>query len=177
LWGPLADVADVGVGFVCGLRVGEIADVRPLVAPLDRDRVTQEPHGRLTATDVAWRRPWSRVLTDPPAAELAHYAPAEGEARLAMLAAEPSWENGLRLLHAFAAELTGEAHITAAHALAEIDRDEGMRLLRELAESPAANRSERVHAASALGDFDPQLKDALLRMLGVDIKPGGWFST
>ena len=67
--------------------------------------------------------------------------------------------------------------MTAAHALAGVDREEGLRLLRELAESPDASRSVRVHAASAMGDFDPRLKDATLRRLGVDITPGGWFST
>ncbi|MGC5022642.1 trypsin-like peptidase domain-containing protein [Micromonospora sp. DT47] len=127
------------------------------------------------------------------AAELAHYAPAEGDARLVALASEPGWDDGPRiqaavllarrnreaglpLLRAYAAELTGEAQVTAASALAGVDREEGLRLLRELAESPDSDRSVRVRAASAIGDFDAQLKDATLRRLGVDIKPGGWFS-
>ncbi|MFJ2029190.1 hypothetical protein [Streptosporangium sp. NPDC087985] len=126
------------------------------------------------------------------AAELAHWEPAEGEARLAALAGEPGWENGPRiqaaallarrnreaglpLLRSYAAELSGEARVTAAHALADVDREEGLRLLRELAESPDASRSVRVHAADAIGDFDPQLKDVTLRKIGVDIAPGGWF--
>ena len=127
------------------------------------------------------------------AAELAHYEPAEGEALLTELTREPGWDDGPRLqaavllarrdrqvglplLRAHVAESTGEARVTAARALAGVDREEGLRLLRELADSPDAGRSVRVHAASAMGDFDPDLKEATLRRLGVDIKPGGWFS-
>jgi hypothetical protein len=127
------------------------------------------------------------------AAELAHYEPADGEARLAALAREPGWEYGPRiqaatllarrnrevglpLLRSFAAGLAEEDRVIAAHALAGVDQEEGLRILRELAESPDASRSVRVRAASAMEDFDPQLKDATLRRLGVDIKPGGWYS-
>ncbi|MFJ9587737.1 trypsin-like peptidase domain-containing protein [Streptomyces acidicola] len=127
------------------------------------------------------------------ALELAHYEPTDGEAQLAALAAEPGWdegpriraaallagrnrEAGLPLLRSYATELTDEARVVAAHALAEVDREEGLRLLRELAESPDAGRSVQVRAANAMGDFDPRLKEATLRQLGVDIKPGGWFS-
>ncbi|MER6918586.1 hypothetical protein ABT314_06010, partial [Streptomyces spiralis] len=127
------------------------------------------------------------------AAELAHYAPAEGEPLLAGLAREPGWdagprlraavllarrdrEAGLRLLREHVAESDGESRVSAARALAGVDREEGLRLLRELAESPEAGRSVRVHAAGAIGDFDPKLKEATLRKLGVDIRPGGWFS-
>ncbi|WP_419665844.1 NACHT domain-containing protein [Streptomyces sp. 2-1] len=128
------------------------------------------------------------------ALELAHYEPADGEARLAALAREPGWDDGPRiraaallagrnreaglpLLRSYAVESAGEVRVVAAHALADVDREEGLRLLRELAESPEAGRSVQVRAANALGDFDPRLKDATLRRLGVDIKPGGWFST
>ncbi|MFI9549585.1 NACHT domain-containing protein [Streptomyces sp. NPDC052016] len=127
------------------------------------------------------------------AAELAHYEPAEGEALLTELAREPAWDDGprlqaavllarrdrqagLSLLRAHAAESSGEARVTAARALAGVDREEGLRLLRELADSPDAGRSVQVHAASAMGDFDPDLKEATLRRLGADIRPGGWFS-
>ncbi|MEU0599752.1 hypothetical protein ABZ484_16115 [Streptomyces sp. NPDC006393] len=127
------------------------------------------------------------------AAELAHYAPAEGEPLLTGLAREPGWdagprlqaavllarrdrEAGLRLLREHVAESAGEGRVSAARALAGVDREEGLRLLRELADSPEAGRSVRVHAAGAIGDFDPKLKEATLRKLGVDIRPGGWFS-
>ncbi|MGW0087087.1 hypothetical protein [Streptomyces sp. NPDC003393] len=127
------------------------------------------------------------------AAELAHYAPAEGEPLLAALAREPGWdaaprlqaavllarrdrEAGLRLLREHVAAAAGEGRVSAARALGDVDREEGLRLLRELADSPDEGRSVRVHAAGAIGDFDPRLKEATLRKLGVDIRPGGWFS-
>jgi len=141
------------------------------------DAVGQEPSHRLRAV-----------------AELAHYQPAAGEPRLAALAADPGWgegqriqaavvlsrrdrEAGLPLLRSLVTGLSGAARVTAARALADLDREEGLRLLRELAESPEVGRSVQVRAAAALGDFDPHLRDATLRRLGVDIKPGGWYTT
>lgn len=97
--------------------------------------------------------------------------------RAAALLAGRNREAGLPLLRSYAVESTGDVRVVAAHALADVDREEGLRLLRELAESPEAGRSVQVRAANAMGDFDPRLKDATLRRLGVDIKPGGWFST
>ncbi|MER6237497.1 hypothetical protein ABT185_15735 [Streptomyces clavifer] len=127
------------------------------------------------------------------AAELAHYEPSEGEALLTALAGEPDWDDGPRLraavllarcdrqagvslLRARIAASADDARVAAARALAEVDREEGLRALRELVDSPDAGRSEKVHAANAVGDFDPELKQAMLRRLGVDIRPGGWFS-
>ncbi|MFD1658065.1 trypsin-like peptidase domain-containing protein [Streptomyces caeni] len=127
------------------------------------------------------------------AAELAHYQPAQGEPLLSGLAREPGWdagpriqaavllarrdrEAGLLLLREHFAGASGETRVSAARALAGVDQEEGLRLLQELADSPDAGRSVRVRAASAIGDFDPRLKEATLRRLGVDIRPGGWFS-
>lgn len=163
-------------------------DAAVLLARHDRDAGVR---ALTEITDAAGQEPRHRLRA---VAELAHYEPAVGEARLAALAAESGWEDGQRiqaavllarcdreagllLLRSFVTGLPGEARVTAAHALADIDREEGLRLLQELAESPDLGRSGQVRAATAMGDFDPQLKDATLRRLGVDIKPGGWYRT
>ena len=182
---------DVGAAILRDLACGSLparyrCDAAVLLARHDREagvRILDE------MTRAAGGTPEHRVRA---ADELAHYAPAEGDARLAALAGEPGWDDGPRieaafrlarrnreaglpLLRAYATELTGEARVTGASALARVDRAEGLELLREMAESPGSDRSVRVRAARAIGTFDAELRDATLRRLGVDIQPGGWF--
>ncbi|QFU89680.1 hypothetical protein YIM_22510 [Amycolatopsis sp. YIM 10] len=170
-----------------GLRGRYACDAAGLLVQHDRDAGL---HACRAIADSVGQEPKLRMRA---ADELAHHEPAEGQTRLAALSREPAWspaervqaaallsarnqDLGLPLLRAFAADLPGESRVVAARALAGVDRDEGLRALLELAGSPELERHVRVSAASSIGDFDPQLKDVLLRRLGVDINPGGWYS-